>query len=165
MRKPRIEKVVINMGIGESGEKLEKAEKLLQQLTDQTPVRTKAEKTNREFGIRKGEPIGVKVTLRKKKAHSFLERAFDAVEKTLHKKSFDEKGNFAFGIREHIDLPGVKYDPKVGIFGMDVAVTIERYGFRIKRRKKERKAIHHRNYVSKEEAAQFVKETYGVEII
>jgi large subunit ribosomal protein L5 len=165
MRKPRIEKVVINMGIGESGEKLEKAEKLLQQLTDQTPVRTRAEKTNREFGIRKGEPIGVKVTLRKEKAHSFLEKAFDAVEKTLHERSFDEKGNFAFGIREHIDMPGVKYDPKVGIFGMDVAVTMERYGFRIKRRKKERKPIHHRNYVSKDEAAQFVKETYGVEII
>lgn len=164
MRNPRIEKVVINMGIGESGEKLEKAEKLLLQLTDQKPLRTKAKKTNRDFGIRKGEPIGVKVTLRKKKAHTFLERALDAVEKTLHQKNFDDKGNFAFGIKEHIDLPGVKYDPKVGIFGMDVAVTLERPGYRTKRRKREKRSIHHRDYISREEAISFVKETYGVRI-
>ncbi|MBU7026861.1 MAG: 50S ribosomal protein L5 [Theionarchaea archaeon] len=164
MRRPRIEKVVINMGIGESGEKLEKAEKLLQQLTNQKPVRTKAKRTNRDFGIRKGEPIGVKVTLRREKAHTFLERALDAVEKTLHQRNFDSKGNFAFGIGEHIDLPGVKYDPKVGIFGMDVAVTLERAGYRIKRRKKEKRPVHHRDYISKEEAISFVEETYGVRI-
>ncbi len=165
MRKPKIEKVVVNMGVGESGEKLEKAEKLLSELTAQAPVKTKAKRTNRDFHIRKGEPIGVKVTLRKANAHTFLEKAFDAVEKTLQKKNFDNKGNFAFGIPEHIDIPGVKYDPKVGIFGMDVAVTLERYGFRIKRRKREKKAIHHRDYVSKDEAMSFVKEMYGVRIV
>lgn len=164
MRKPKIEKVVINMGVGESGENLEKAEKLLNELSNQKPVRTKAKRTNREFGIRKGEPIGVKVTLRRERAHTFLGRAFDAVEKTLQKKNFDDKGNFAFGVREHIDLPGVKYDPHVGIFGMDVAVTLERCGYRIKKRKKERKPIHHADYVSKEEAISFVKEAYGVSV-
>lgn len=164
MREPKLEKVVVNMGIGESGEKLEKAEKLLMELTDQKPVKTTAEKTNRDFGIRKGEPIGVKVTLRKEKADTFLKRALESVEKMLHSRNFDGKGNFAFGIREHIDLPGVKYDPKVGIFGMDVAVTLERSGFRIKRRKKERKTIHHKDYVSKEEAMSFVTQKYGVRI-
>jgi large subunit ribosomal protein L5 len=164
MRRPKVEKVVINMGVGESGEKLEKAEKLLDELSGQKSVRTKAKRTNREFGIRKGEPIGVKVTLRKEKAHTFLERAFEAAEKTLEKRNFDDKGNFAFGVREHIDLPGVRYDPAVGIFGMEVAVTLERCGFRIKRRKKENRPIHHRDYVSKEEAISFVKETYGVSI-
>lgn len=164
MRKPKIEKVVINMGVGESGENLEKAEKLLNELSNQKPVRTKAKRTNREFGIRKGEPIGVKVTLRRERAHTFLERAFDAVEKTLQKKNFDDKGNFAFGVREHIDLPGVKYDPNVGIFGMDVAVTLERCGYRIKKRKKEKRPIHHADYVSKEEAIFFVKEAYGVSV-
>jgi large subunit ribosomal protein L5 len=165
MRQPKIDKVVINMGVGESGEQLEKAEKLLHELATQTPVKTRAKKTNRDFGIRKGEPIGVKVTLRKEKAHTFLERALDAVEKTLQEKSFDDKGNFAFGIREHIDVPGVKYDPKVGIFGMDVAVTLERCGFRIKRRKKEKRPIHHRDYVSRKEALTFMKENFGVRIV
>lgn len=164
MRKPKIAKVVINMGVGESGEKMEKAEKLLEQLAHQKPVRTKAKKTNREFNIRKGEPIGVKVTLRGEKALSFLERAFSAVEKTLHLQNFDERGNFAFGIKEHIDLPGVRYDPNVGILGMDVIVRLERAGFRISERKKEKKAIHHRDYVTKEEALSFVKEKYGVRI-
>ena len=165
MRRPRVEKIVINMGIGESGEVLEKAERLLKELTDQSPVKTKAKRTNREFGIRKGEPIGVKVTLRKGKAQTFLGRAFEAVEKTLQEKNFDNKGNFAFGIKEHIDLPGVRYDPKVGIFGMDVAVTLERCGYRIKRRKREKRPIHHRDYIPKEEAISFVKETYGVSVV
>ena len=165
MRRPRVEKIVINMGIGESGEVLEKAEKLLKELADQSPVKTKAKRTNREFGIRKGEPIGVKVTLRKGKAQTFLGRAFEAVEKTLQERNFDNKGNFAFGIKEHIDLPGVKYNPKVGIFGMDVAVTLERCGYRIKRRKREKRPIHHRDYIPKEEAISFVKETYGVSVV
>ncbi len=165
MRIPRIEKVVVNMGVGESGESLEKAEKLLQQLTEQKPVRTKAKRTNRDFGIRKGEPIGLKVTLRRKKARTFLERALDAVEKRLHHRNFDQKGNFAFGIKEHIDLPGVKYDPHTGIFGMDVAVALERCGFRVRKRKRERRPIHHRDYVSKEEAISFVEETYGVRVV
>jgi large subunit ribosomal protein L5 len=165
MRRPKVEKVVINMGIGESGEILEKAERLLKELTDQSPVRTKAKRTNREFGIRKGEPIGVKVTLRKGKAQTFLGRAFEAMEKTLQERNFDDKGNFAFGIKEHIDLPGVKYDPKVGILGMDVAVTLERCGYRIKRRKREKRPIHHRDYIPKEEAISFVKETYGVSVV
>jgi large subunit ribosomal protein L5 len=165
MRTPAIGKVVVNMGIGESGEPLEKAETLLEELTHQQPVRTTAKKTNRDFGVRKGEPIGAKVTLRKKKALDFLERAFEAVEKTLKKRNFDTKGNFAFGISEHIDLPGVKYDPKVGIFGMDVAVTLERPGYRIKKRKEKKKTIHHREYISPEEAQEYIKNTFGVNIV
>ncbi|MBU7015337.1 MAG: 50S ribosomal protein L5 [Theionarchaea archaeon] len=165
MRRPRIGKVVVNMGLGESGELLEKAEKLLQQLTDQAPVRTKAKITNRDFGIRKGEPIGVKVTLRSAKADSFLKRALEAKEKTLAARNFDDKGNFAFGIGEHIDLPGVRYDPSVGIFGMDVAVTLERSGFRIKKRKIQKKPIHHRDYVTIDEAKEFVMENFGVRIV
>ena len=165
MRRPKVEKVVINMGVGESGEILEKSERLLQQLTKQKPVRTRSKRTNRDFGIRKGEPIGVKVTLRQNAASDFLKRALEAVEKTLHRRNFDGKGNFAFGIKEHIDLPGVKYDPKVGIFGMDVAVSLERSGYRIKKRKKERRPIHHRDYISREEAISFIEETYGVRIV
>jgi large subunit ribosomal protein L5 len=162
---PRIGKVVVNMGVGESGEILEKAESLLREVTQQKPIRTKAKKTNREFGIRKGEPIGVKVTLRRKKAQAFLDRALESAEKTLHERAFDDKGNFAFGVREHIDLPGVKYDPNVGIFGMDVAVTLERPGFRIKKRKKAQRPIHHHDYLSKEEAISFVKDRFEVNII
>ena len=164
MREPKIGKVVVNMGVGQSGELLEKVEALLKEVAEQAPVRTTAEMTNRDFGIRKGEPIGVKVTLRQEKADSFLKRAFEAVEKSLKERNFDKRGNFAFGIPEHIDLPGVKYDPNVGIFGMDVAVTIERPGFRIKKRKKAKRKIHPRDYLTKEEAIAFIQKKYGVVI-
>ncbi|MFQ6087430.1 MAG: 50S ribosomal protein L5 [Candidatus Methanofastidiosia archaeon] len=164
MRIPRIEKVVVNIGVGESGEKLQKAEKLLLSLCNQKPLKRKAKKTNRDFKIRKGEPIGLKVTLRGKRAKEMLSKALSALEKPLKEKNFDEYGNFAFGISEHIDLPGVSYDPKIGIFGMDVCVSLERVGFRIKRRKIKKRKIHKRDYVSKEEAIEFVKREFEVSI-
>jgi len=166
MLKPRIEKVVVNISVGKSGEPLERASKVLEMLTGQKPCKRKAKKTIRDFGIRKGEPIACLVTLRKENATEFLKKAFAAIDNKLSKRCFDKHGNFSFGIKEHIEIPGVKYDPELGIFGMDVCVSLCRPGNRIKYRRIERKkrvGKHHK--LTPEEAMLFIKELTGVEIV
>ncbi len=165
MLKPKIAKVVVNMGIGEAGERLRKAAKVLKELTGQEPSERRARRTIRNFGIRKGEPIAVMVTLRRDKALSFLNRALDAVGRKIKATSFDEFGNVSFGIAEHIILPGVKYDPNVGVFGMDISVSLERPGFRVMRRRVKRSRIPKRHRVSKIEAIAFFIKELGVRVI
>jgi large subunit ribosomal protein L5 len=165
MRMPRIEKVVVNLNVGKSGEPLEKANKVLAEITGQTPVKRKAKKTIRDFGIREGESIAVVVTLRKQKAIDFLKKVLPVVENRVSKRSFDERGNFAFGLKEHIEIPGVKYDPDVGIFGMDVCVTVNRPGQRIKIRRKQNKSVGPKHLLTPEESIVFIKQTLGVEIV
>ncbi len=164
MRKPRVAKVTINIGVGESGERLTKAEKMLEQLVSQKPIRRRAKQTNRDFGIRRGEPIAVKVTLRGKKAEEMLRRLLAAVDNRLKAGNFDEHGNFCFGIEEHINIPGVEYDPEIGIFGMDVCVTLERPGFRIARRKRQRRKVPNRHKLTKEEGMVFAMEKFKVSV-
>jgi len=164
MRRLKISKVTVNMGVGEAGERLAKGVQLLEELTGQKPVHTIAKRTIQPFGIRKGLAIGCKVTLRGEKAMKFLRDAFAAVDNRIKASNFDEQGNFAFGIREHIDLPGVKYDPMVGIYGMDVCVAIERPGYRVKHRKLKKSKVGKKHLVTKEEAINFIKETFNVEV-
>ena len=170
MRAIRIEKVTLNIGVGEPGEKLEKAMEVLKRLLalvgiDQKPTRTKAKVRVQRWGIRPGLPIGVKVTVRGKKAYKLLDLLFNAIDRKLPSRSFDENGNFSFGIAEYIDIPGMKYDPAIGIFGMDVCVTLERPGYRVKRRKRRRSKVGKRHRIKKDEAIEFVKETFGVEVV
>src|SRR4030043_783724 len=106
MRMPRIEKVVVNLNVGKSGEPLEKANKVLAEITGQTPVKRKAKKTIRDFGIREGESIAVVVTLRKQQAIDFLTKALPVVDNKVARRAFDVRGNFSFGLKEHIDIPG-----------------------------------------------------------
>lgn len=164
MERPRIHKVVVNICTGESGESLLKAEKLLADLTDQKPIKRKAKQTNKDFDIRKNENIAVMVTLRGKKAYNFLENAFKAAEDELKARSFDKYGNFSFGVKEHIDFPGVKYDPKMGIFGMDVCVALERPGYRIKRRRVQKRKISPDHRITKKQGINFIKERFKVNI-
>jgi large subunit ribosomal protein L5 len=165
MLKPRIDKVVVNLNVGKSGEPLEKANKVLQEITGQTPVKKKAKKTIRDFGIREGESIAVVVTLRKQKAVDFLKKVLPVVDNKVSKRSFDERGNFAFGLKEHIEIPGVKYDPEIGIFGMDVCVAVNRPGQRIRIRRKQNKTIGPKHLLTPEESIIFIKQTLGVEIV
>ncbi|HLN89383.1 MAG TPA: 50S ribosomal protein L5 [Candidatus Binatia bacterium] len=165
MLKPRIEKVVVNLNVGKSGEPLEKANKVLQEITGQTPVKKKAKKTIRDFGIREGESIAVVVTLRKQKAIDFLKKVLPVVDNKVAKRAFDERGNFSFGLKEHIEIPGVKYDPEIGIFGMDICVAVNRPGQRIKIRRKQNKAIGPKHVLTPEESIAFIKQTLGVEIV
>jgi large subunit ribosomal protein L5 len=165
MLEPRIEKVVVNISVGKSGEPLEKATRVLKEITGHTPCKRKAKDTVRDFGIRKGESIACIVTLRKEEAIAFLNKVLPVVDKKLSSKSFDRQGNFSFGIKEHIELPGVKYDPDVGIFGMDICVSVIRPGYRVKTRRKGRSRIGAKHILTPEESIVFVRDTLGVEIV
>jgi len=161
---PKVTKVVLNIGVGESGDTLNKAEDVLKQLTDRKPVRTKSRSTIPTFGIRKNQELGCKVTLRGKEADEFLKKAFEVVENNLNEKNFDNNGNFSFGIKEHIDIKGVQYDPNIGIFGMDVCITVEMPGYRVARRRVHRSKIAKHHRLTKEGSIKFVKEKYGVNV-
>lgn len=165
MLKPRIEKVTVNMAVGKSGEILERAAKVLEELTGQRPCKRKSKKTIRDFGIREGEPIACIVTLRKEKAKEFLKKALYAVDNKISKEKFDNFGNFSFGIKEHIEMPGTKYVPELGIHGMDVCVTLCRLGYRVKKRRHAKSNVGSKHKLTPEEAMLFIKEELGVEII
>jgi large subunit ribosomal protein L5 len=164
MKKPHIAKVVIDICTG-GGEALVRASTVLEQLTGQSPIQSRARQTVRDFGIRRREPIAVRVTLRNDRAEEFLSRALKAKENILLVKNWDQDGNFAFGIKEHIDLPDVKYDPELGIQGMNVTVCIERPGFRIKRRRRQRTKIPYRHRITREESMVFIKSKFEIEIL
>ncbi len=132
MREPTIEKVVVHMGVGTGGRELASAEDILEEITGQRSVRTEAKRTKPEFGIRQGDPIGAKVTLRAERAHEFLETALSIAD--VSGGQFDQTGNVSFGIEEHTEFPDQEYDPNVGIFGMDVTVNLVRPGYRVKKR-------------------------------
>jgi large subunit ribosomal protein L5 len=165
MRRIRVGKVVANMAVGKSGDPLERAKRVLEGLVGQRPCPREAKRTVKDFGIRKGEPIACMATLRGERATEFLRRALAAVGNRIKASSFDERGNFAFGIREHIEIPGTKYDPELGIFGLDVIVALERPGFRVKRRAYKRSAVGGSHEITKEEAIAFARGELGVEVI
>jgi large subunit ribosomal protein L5 len=161
----RLEKAVINIGVGDAGERLAKAEKVLKMVTGKKPVRTTAKTTNRDLGIREGMQIGCKVTLRGKEAEEFVKKAFWIRENRIANYSFDPEGNFSFGIQDYTDFPGMKYDPEIGIFGLDVTTAIGRPGRRVQKRKTMRKKLPKHHRVSKKEGMQFVKAKFGVEVV
>jgi len=164
MRDIYIDKVVVHMGVGESGEKLVKAENIMKTITGQTSIRTIAKMTQPAFSIRKGAPIGCKVTLRGKTARDFFRTAVGILNKTVFESQFDKSGNISFGVEEHTDFPGMSYDPQIGIFGMDVNVVLERKGIRITRRRVARKKLPAAQRVSKQDAIAFLKQDYQVEV-
>jgi large subunit ribosomal protein L5 len=164
MQDLRIQKLVVHMGVGESGEKLSKAEEVLSKITAQKPVKAIAKKTQPAFGTRKGSPIGCKVTLRSDAAESFFETSMGIIDRELPASHFDEQGNFSFGIEEHTDFPGMSYDPSIGIFGMDVNVVLEKRGTRISRRKTGQRRLPQKQRVKREEAIRFLQERYKVEV-
>jgi large subunit ribosomal protein L5 len=163
MKKVEIDKVTLNIGCAGDLEKIERAKKLLQMLTNQRPCVTISKKRS-TFGIASGKPVGVKVTLRKEKAYEFLKKAFKAIDNKLDISRFDRDGNFSFGIREYIEIPGIKYSHEVGLLGMDVCVTMKRPGYRVKHRKRARGKIGKKHKITKEEVIDWLKEKFGVEV-
>lgn len=162
MREIRIAKLTINIGCGEPGEKLDKAKRLLEILTEKKVVLTRTSRRT-TFGTPKGRTIGCKVTLRGEDADKFLKRALDTVDNTLKQKMFDKQGNFSFGVKEHIHLPGVKYDPEMGIYGMDVCVTLERRGYRVARKRLASK-IGENHKIKPEETISWLSKEFNVKV-
>ena len=164
MRKIRVGKVVVNIGLGKSGEAIERGKKVLEQVTGQTPTQTRAKRSVRDFGIHKGEPIGVVVTVRGDATSALIEKLLTARDKKLNESCFDSRGSVSFGIREHIEIPGIRYDPAIGILGMNVSILLERPGFSVARRGRRTSRVGKGHLVSGEEAMKYFKEKFGVTI-
>ncbi|MDR2544659.1 MAG: 50S ribosomal protein L5 [Methanobrevibacter sp.] len=159
-----ISKTTLNIGVGESGERLSRAINLLESLTGQKPVRTFSKVTNPEFGIRKRQPIACKVTLRGKKANDAIKLVLDGIGNNIKRSQFDDQGNLSFGIAEHIDMPGIKYDPDIGIFGINVNISFEKPGYRVKRRKIQKSKIPARHTVKKGQTIKYMEDNFNVNI-
>lgn len=162
MRDPRIEKVVVHMGVGEGGRELAKAEDILEEITGQESVRTISGRASQDFGVGRGEPVGAKVTLRGDTAVEFLETALPIAD--LSVSSFDETGNFGFGVEEHTEFPSQEYDPQIGIYGLDVTVNLVRPGYRVKKRDKRSRQIPSSHRMTVEDAVAFIESTFDVEV-
>ena len=115
---------------------MEIGKKTLTQISGKKPNTRNAKKSQRDWGVRKGEPIGVAVTIRNNDAKELLKKLLVAKDNKIKEHAFDNEGNLSFGITEHIDIPGIKYDPQIGILGLEVSVTLARNGFNIKLRSK-----------------------------
>jgi large subunit ribosomal protein L5 len=164
MREIRLAKVTVNMGAGaESATKLEKCKKILQSVTKKKIVITSTHKRS-TFGVAKNKPIGAMTTMRGTEAMEFLKKVIQALENKLKESQFDTNGNFSFGIHEYINIPGIRYDPDVGIMGMDVAVTLERPGYRVKKRRLRPRKVGKAHIIKKEEAIEWARKNLGVTI-
>lgn len=165
MKEIKIEKVTLNIGVGGPGDKLNNAVKLLNSITGLKAVQTSSNKRIPTWGVRPKLPIACMITLRGKKADDLLKRLLVAVENKIHRRKIDKSGNFSFGIEEYISVPGVKYDPVIGVIGLEVAVTLARPGFRIKNRSIQNKKIPARHKIKPEETLQLLKTSFGVNIV
>ena len=164
MRDISVEKVTLNIGAGKDQAKLEKGIRLISGITGLKPVKTFAKKRIQEWGLRLGLPIGCKLTLRNKEALELLKRLLEAKDGTLSTSNMDNEGNISFGISEYIDVPGVKYDPDIGIMGFQVCITLKRKGFRVKNRAIKRAIIPKKHRISKQETIDFMKNTFNMKI-
>lgn len=163
MRKPKVASLTLHCCVGESGEALERVKKIIESIAKMKTVETRAKRSYREFGVRKNEPIGTLVTIRNpKKIKELIPKLLYVRDSKVPKKAFDKEGNFGFGIKEHIDIPGTKYDPNLGVTGLDVLIRLERPGYRIKRRFRAAKSIPDNHRISKAEAIVFAESELGI---
>ncbi len=164
MQAARIEKVTLNVGAGKDQNRLEKGVTVIKMITGISPQKTITQERIPTWGLRPGLPVGAKLTLRKAKAVEILKRLLEAKEKKLTPSQFDGAGNVSFGIHEYIDIPGVTYDPKIGVLGLQVCVTLEKPGYRVKRRRMKAVPLPKKHTVSREEAIAFMEKNFGVRV-
>ena len=166
MRRVYLEKVVLNMGMGRSGDAINIAKKALEQITGgRKPCQRDARGSQRDWGVRKGEPRGVSVTVRGEEARALLKRLLEAKGNAVNGRSFDNFGNYSFGIGEHIDIPGVKYEPQIGILGLGVSVALARPGYSIRKRSKHKASVGRAHAITSAEAQEFVASEFGVQVV
>ena len=164
MKKISLEKVVLNMGVGKSGDAIDIAKRALEQISGKKPSTRNAKETQREWGVRKGEPIGVAVTIRGNDAIALLKRLLESKGNVVNGRSFDSFGNYSFGINEHIDIPDVKYDPQIGILGLGISVALTRPGYSIRKRSKHKASVGKTHIITNQEAKDYLVKEYGVTI-
>ena len=164
MQEIRIEKLTLNIGVGDSGDKLDKAMSLLKEISGEKPIKTKTTKRIPTWNIRPKLAIGAKVTLRGGKAEKMLTRLLKSVNNMIQKRKFDDYGNFSFGIKEYINIPEVEYIPEIGIIGLEAAVTLERRGFRVKRRILRKNRVGKKHLITKEQSMDFIRNKFNAEI-
>ena len=159
MREIKIEKVVL--GVGGTGDNLEKGVKLLKLLTGKKPAKMKSKRRIPSLGVRPGLEVGAVVTLRKN-AEEFLKKMLIAEDNSLKKKQISEN-NFSFGVKEYIEIPGMEYERDIGIMGFDVTVVFKRTGRRVKLKKIKRGKVPKKQSISKEEIIKFMEEKFQTE--
>jgi len=164
MKKIFLDKVVLNMGVGKSGDAIEIAKRALEQISGKKSCARNARETQRDWGIRKGEPIGASVTIRGEDAKALLKRLLEAKGDTVNGKSFDNFGNYSFGINEHIDIPGVKYEPQIGILGLGISITLSRPGYAIRKRSKHKASVGKSHIITSQEAKDYLVKEFGVTV-
>jgi len=157
-----VDKVVVNIGVGEGGLELEKAMKILELVTKKKVVKTHCKVKLPTWGIRPGLDIGCKTTLRGQDAIDFINLTLNAKRHKLPKKSFTKEGNFSYGVHEYLDIPGIKYNPEYGIRGFDVSVNLRRSGYSVKLRKYSKSKIGKNQLIKKDEAIDFARKQFKV---
>lgn len=165
MREIRVAKITLNIGVGKDISKLERSVKLLETITGLKPKKIATKKRIPNWNLRPGLEIGCMVTVRGKKAEELLKRFIEAKEYKMSGKIFDDTGNTSFGFAEYIDIEGIKYDPEIGVIGFNVAVTLERPGYRVKHRFYRQSRIGKRHMITKEEAIDFMKRKFAVKMV
>jgi len=165
MKNITLDKVVLNMGLGKSGDVIEIAKRALEQISGKKPSARNAKETQRDWGVRKGEPIGVAVTVRGKDGITLLKRLLEAKGNQVKGKSFDEFGNYSFGINEHIDIPDVKYEPSIGILGLGISITLTRPGYGIRTRSKHKASVGKKHVITSQEAKDYLVKEFGVTVV
>ena len=164
MLEPVVQKLTFNIGVGEGGEKLEKAVTLLTKITESGVLKTQTMKRIPAFGVRPKLMVGAKVTVRGKKAEELLIKMLEAVGKQLNASNFDPRGNFSFGISDYGDIPGLRYDPFLGMFGMDVSVTMGKRGYRVKNRRIKTAKVGSQHALTKKQSIAFITKKFGIEV-
>lgn len=161
MRKIKIEKIVL--GIGGTGDALEKGTKLLELISERKVSRRISTKRIPSLGVRPKLQVGAIVTIRKE-PEKVLKRMLSAVDNKLRRKQISEN-NFSFGIKEYIEVPGMEFQRDIGIMGFDVTVAFKRAGRRVKLRKIKRGKFPKRQVITKEEVIKFMEENFQTKFV
>jgi large subunit ribosomal protein L5 len=162
MRKIRVDKITLNFGAGKDQKQLEKGAALIKMISGIEPVRTITSKRIPSWGLRPGLPVGAKVTVRGEQAADICKRLLTARDFKLRTSNIDNNGNVSFGLKEYLDIPGVRYDPAIGIIGLECTLTLKRPGYRVRDRKLRKARVSHNHRVSHDDATAYMKEHFNV---
>jgi large subunit ribosomal protein L5 len=165
MREIKIDKLVVNVGTGGETARNQSAQKLIELLTGSKPSQAIAKKRNPAFKIAKGHQIGVFATIRGDRIKPLAKRLFEAVDNRIKPTAIADN-SVSFGVREYIDISGIKYDPKIGMLGMNVNLSFKRRGLRVVLRKRKNAGVpaRHRS-IPKPEIQEYLKREFNVELI